>query len=1227
MKIQVGGALRPGALYVQRAADAELLRALHDGEICTVLAPRQSGKSSLRTRTARSLEQAGVRCAMVDLASLGVSGVREEDWFAGLLIAAADSLDLDPPIARGATPVARWLDGLRRLVVAVDGPLVLQIDEIDAIRSLPFAAHELLAALRVAADGRAADEVWGRLGLCLLGVATPTDLVVERHRSPFDVGRRVHLRDFNLEQARALLPGLQGVADPEACLREVMAWTSGHPGMTTTLCVAAVEQPGVTLEALVQQRMLAAADPTLASISAAVLNAGTAAGTLLSLWRRIVEAGAIAAEPGDVDQHRLLLTGIATVQHEGGRQVLRPRNRVVTEAFDRAWLDRHQGRRLLSDRAWAWVRAGRRQVDLLRVDEIAELATWAQGRDDLGVEETELLLRSQAAEARRVLQGRLQWLGTALVVVLLLALAGSWWARQRALRTAVLQAANDAPRLAASPGRSADGLRHALEAFSWVDGSGRAAAADGLARTLHAVRGPRWDLGCGRLVAALWVPPEVWVGCGDGHVLRIDPESGRERGRLAGHAGPVRALAAVPGGVVSGGEDGALHLWLADGTARVVAAHGAAEIEEDLANLPGEGAVRGIRHLEVRGARLLSLAADGARLWTLAGEPVATLGGQATGASATSAGVPPSPGASVSAGVPPSPGGPAMAAPSPGGASVVPAGSVAAVQLPAGGSVGWAGDVVTAALSPDGAQVVTAGVDGAVRLWSAHDGLLLQTWAVDAPWLMHCAWSPDGAQLAVVGASSYLLRPGSPQVVPLPQPVRAARAAWSPDGRHLAVGHAHGLIRVWSPTPLAVDWELRHATDQALDLAWTDSGVLLAATDDDAVRAWRDATPLWTSFIHASAARRVLPVGERVFTPSRDGSLAALRVVAPISLATWRAPSAGSLAVVDVGPRGEVAVATAGGRAWWTHEGQARPLPDGDMVAFLADGSLAVGFDAGAAVLDGALVERGRLEGQLDRQPSLSRADRVVTFTGREVLLWTLPGLGLVSRAAEHEAEVQAVALSSDGQRLVSGDAGGGAVVWDARTGAALHRLEGHPDAVTAVAWSPDGAVVATAGMDDAVRLWEASTGGLLRTLAMDGNPRVLLFTPDGERVVVAQNNRVVRVWPASGDGPPVVLRGHTMYLRDAALSADGHTLATVSDDGTLRLWDVAHGQAVATMEAGEGAARAVGFVGGQVVAGGEDGVLRWFPGGSEGLVGVARGWGGGDRTHDLLVPSQALYH
>src|SRR5262245_22703519 len=90
-RLQAGGAVREGSIYVERAADREIVEALSRGDPCHVLATTQTGKSSLKLRAARKLEAAGVRCALIELSG----GVSEEQWYYGLARGIVRDLRLD----------------------------------------------------------------------------------------------------------------------------------------------------------------------------------------------------------------------------------------------------------------------------------------------------------------------------------------------------------------------------------------------------------------------------------------------------------------------------------------------------------------------------------------------------------------------------------------------------------------------------------------------------------------------------------------------------------------------------------------------------------------------------------------------------------------------------------------------------------------------------------------------------------------------------------------------------------------------------------------------------------------------------------------------------------------------------------------------------------------------------------------------------------------------------
>ena len=118
------------------------------------------------------------------------------------------------------------------------GQVVLFVDEIDAVHSLPFSTDEFFAAIRECYNRRTEDAELSRLTFCLLGVATPSDLIRDARTTPFNIGRRIELADFGAAEAAPLARGLgrdERMAD--RLLKRVLYWTGGHPYLTQRLCL------------------------------------------------------------------------------------------------------------------------------------------------------------------------------------------------------------------------------------------------------------------------------------------------------------------------------------------------------------------------------------------------------------------------------------------------------------------------------------------------------------------------------------------------------------------------------------------------------------------------------------------------------------------------------------------------------------------------------------------------------------------------------------------------------------------------------------------------------------------------------------------------------------------------------------------------------------------------------------------------------------------------------
>lgn len=110
---------------------------------------------------------------------------------------------------------------------------------------------------------------------------------------------------------------------------------------------------------------------------------------------------------------------------------------------------------------------------------------------------------------------------------------------------------------------------------------------------------------------------------------------------------------------------------------------------------------------------------------------------------------------------------------------------------------------------------------------------------------------------------------------------------------------------------------------------------------------------------------------------------------------------------------------------------------------------------------------------------------------------------------------------------------------------------------------SPDGELAATTGWSSAelVRLWNTRTGVLAKTLrGINFVVQTARFSADGRHVYAlsgSDSKPSVAVWEVNSGNLVALLNGPLSSFRDAAVLNDGTTVATLSDDGTLRFWRI----------------------------------------------------------------------
>ncbi|KAM5137980.1 WD repeat-containing protein 88 [Mantella aurantiaca] len=163
-----------------------------------------------------------------------------------------------------------------------------------------------------------------------------------------------------------------------------------------------------------------------------------------------------------------------------------------------------------------------------------------------------------------------------------------------------------------------------------------------------------------------------------------------------------------------------------------------------------------------------------------------------------------------------------------------------------------------------------------------------------------------------------------------------------------------------------------------------------------------------------------------------------------------------------------------------------------------------------------------------------------------------------------HSSTITRCCFDPESQRICSVSSDRAIKLWDVITRRTTVTINGaHSNVISDCGFSSNGRRLCTASWDKSLRLWDVGAGeyrhrGAERLQdAHSGSVSSCAFSEDGSTIVSGGYDRAIVMWDVSSARKKLILKGHTDWVLDVALSTNKKWILSASKDSTLRLWNI----------------------------------------------------------------------